>query len=114
MIGPVSQELLPCPFCGGEGEVHSTLPFDEAPTQYWAECLSCGGGFLPKGGRAEAIAAWNTRHQSTARLAEALEQAREALEWAQARAEKDLLPNLFLKTTAALASIAAATPPSAV
>jgi phage terminase Nu1 subunit (DNA packaging protein) len=55
---------------------------------------------------------WNTRATApliaeNAALLAALDAAREALEWAQARAEQDCLPNLFLKTTAALTTITA-------
>ena len=55
--------LPPCPFCGGNAEVHSTLPapLDDGPESYWTECWSCGAGFLPVSERGEAVAAWKRR-----------------------------------------------------
>jgi hypothetical protein len=84
-------QLLPCPFCGGEANLHrahqnNMLALGEMATDdHYLFTLShhdCAGGFSivwhykPK---AALIAAWNTRHTATA-TAEALEAMREARE----------------------------------
>ena len=59
----MSEELKPCPFCGGKGEYQEDGPYA------WAECLTCGATgktflFLPApndGGRKAVIKDWNTR-----------------------------------------------------
>lgn len=50
--------LLPCPFCGGEAELHSTIPTYDS--FYCCICLDCGVA-TRFSTEAEAIAAWNTR-----------------------------------------------------
>ena len=59
----MGNELLPCPFCGGED-----LEIDHAPTYdvrhpdvYEVHCVECGGRGGEGWTEAEAIAAWNTR-----------------------------------------------------
>jgi len=51
----VIPELLPCPFCGGEGEIVRTSVF-------WGECVKCGSscGYSNKS-KTKAIKAWNQR-----------------------------------------------------
>lgn len=57
----MSEELKPCPFCGGravESETHAA--------QHWwysVECLLCGAE-ITEAVAAEAITAWNTRTPS--------------------------------------------------
>lgn len=54
-------ELLPCPFCGGEAK-----PYDYG-VKHIIECDDCKeyghGAYVVARTEAEAIAAWNTRHQ---------------------------------------------------
>lgn len=51
---PTEIELLPCPFCGGDGSFCET-------SVWWVRCNNCdsesGGGYT----KAEAVAAWNRR-----------------------------------------------------
>ena len=57
-------ELKPCPFCGGENVETSykdTFSGDFRRGVYCADC--CGGIYPYYNTEAEAIAAWNTRHQ---------------------------------------------------
>ncbi|GAA5482088.1 Lar family restriction alleviation protein [Haloferula sargassicola] len=60
-----STSLLPCPFCGQDPEVEE---FDEDECGPAHVIISCPGGLCPSTAiaygdtRAEAIAAWNTRH----------------------------------------------------
>ena len=49
------EELLKCPFCGGEAELHSGLLTN------WVLCLQCGVETRAKLNKQEAIAAWNRR-----------------------------------------------------
>ena len=54
-----TNELLPCPFCGGEAETFN--PFDAIPGTWCVicrECASCNGFEQTE---PEAIEAWNTR-----------------------------------------------------
>lgn len=71
-----SQELKPCPFCGGDVSLQGNVP-----EGYWIEC-QCRN--LMTSGRDEVIAAWNTRadsHRITEleaqldKMAEAIQQA---------------------------------------
>lgn len=61
-------ELLPCPFCGGEARIHASHHGD---THYYqVECgneYDCGAWPAVRvcHTEAEAIAAWNTRHERT-------------------------------------------------
>ena len=68
---PLAQDLggvvlLPCPFCGGRGEVGGLIP--------WVECQSCGASGPQAETEAAAIAAWNRRTHS-AEIAGALRDA---------------------------------------
>lgn len=76
---PVSQELLPCPFCGGEAEIE---PKNWAGRDFMGvfckECLIFQDGRSSTD--AEAIALWNTRHRIAAlSRQEASGEVREAL-----------------------------------
>lgn len=53
-------ELLPCPFCGGEGKIVGSVL-----DGFFVYCPSCGAGSVRKYEKAEAIAAWNTRYKRT-------------------------------------------------
>jgi Lar family restriction alleviation protein len=58
MTGNKPSELLPCPFCGGNSEVHA--PIRQPAGDWRVGCCSCG--IHKKAPKAEyAIAAWNTR-----------------------------------------------------
>jgi hypothetical protein len=84
-------QLLPCPFCGGEANLHRAhqnkmLALGEMATDdHYLFTLShhdCAGGFSivwPYKPKAALIAAWNTRHTATAEALEAMREAREAL-----------------------------------
>jgi hypothetical protein len=85
-------QLLPCPFCGGEANLHRAhqnkmLALGEMATDdHYLFTLShhdCAGGFSivwPYKPKAALIAAWNTRHTATAEALEAMREAREALD----------------------------------
>ncbi|MCD8350069.1 MAG: Lar family restriction alleviation protein [Planctomycetaceae bacterium] len=52
----MSEELRPCPFCGGEADVEMVL------NDYWnAYCVDCGATTTDIIDQNEAIAAWNRR-----------------------------------------------------
>jgi Lar family restriction alleviation protein len=70
-------ELLPCPFCGHDGEVRQT--HDEfSRRRAIVVCRGCDASSEPSIGEARAIAAWNRRaHPPTSYEGEGL---REALE----------------------------------
>ena len=60
----MENKLLPCPFCGGEAETQNTY----AIGVWEVFCIVCGAhtGYHPGGcTEAEAIEAWNTRHEKT-------------------------------------------------
>lgn len=50
--------LLPCPFCGGEAEMHGLSTWLSRP---FVACKDCGTESAVYDSEAEAIAAWNTR-----------------------------------------------------
>lgn len=50
-----SEDLKPCPFCGGEAVVHTL------GTGYIVECLECDVSTVCENTKAEAISAWNRR-----------------------------------------------------
>ncbi len=69
-------ELLPCPFCGGEAELHdgvviipvidesgAYIDADVEDTPAWVECAACGAATDGVDSADEAIAAWNRRAQ---------------------------------------------------
>ena len=52
------EELLKCPFCGGEAKLHSGL------LNNWVLCLQCGVETKAKLNKQDAIVAWNRRTQN--------------------------------------------------
>ena len=58
----MSEELKPCPFCGGEAE----LTGFGAP-EYWVWCPNCKASADMHTGMENAIAAWNARAERTCR-----------------------------------------------
>ena len=54
------EELLKCPFCGGEARVHEHI-FHKFPSKFGTECNVCGAMTKRFYSYAEAIAAWNRR-----------------------------------------------------
>ena len=57
----MSEELKPCPFCGGEARIDST-PYGSKVRIYWVLCEDCGaedGSILDS--QKEAKKSWNTR-----------------------------------------------------
>ena len=76
-------QLLPCPFCGGDAKYEA-----EGEWQYYdvwsVECQVCGASVCGNAdmrvsgasAKAEAIAAWNTRHTATAEALEAMREAK--------------------------------------
>lgn len=59
-------ELLPCPFCGGEAELHPTYDIDTNEVDGWFvwcnnDTCECKPETNQHFTEAEAIAAWNTR-----------------------------------------------------
>lgn len=60
---PVTPELLPCPFCGGEAKFKSD--FTDGRDVGRVYCTGCGASEYPfVRPKAETFAAWNTRSQS--------------------------------------------------
>lgn len=55
-------ELLPCPFCGGEAFMNCKHEF------VWGQCRECGAEARTCRTEAEAIQAWNTRHERTCKV----------------------------------------------
>lgn len=56
----MSEELKPCPFCGGKRAV--TVVDDEAEERFGVKCFDCGGMIdAEKDTLQEAIEAWNRR-----------------------------------------------------
>ena len=66
----MSEELKPCPFCGGEGEVITQImkiiknrdnPLAPAVTFFFCKCKTCKASTVsPKEIAEEAITAWNS------------------------------------------------------
>ena len=50
-------ELNPCPFCGGESEIHRSV-YNET---YRGRCKRCGAQTRPRGTKENAIEDWNRR-----------------------------------------------------
>ena len=52
------EELLKCPFCGGEARVVIAIE------SYWVRCFDCGAEIAICDSKPEAAAAWNRRTQN--------------------------------------------------
>lgn len=78
----VSEELLPCPFCGGDGLVHRNR---EATSLWRVTCKFCDAGPSGRLTRETAVNAWNSRSLSPSR------EAGEAVAWI-AEADLERLP----------------------
>lgn len=63
----MSEELKPCPFCGGQAEFNDT-------SSTWVRCESCGAAIECQVEKKDAAQLWNSRSDAT------LEKLREALE----------------------------------
>jgi Lar family restriction alleviation protein len=90
----MSEELKPCPFCGGEAEHYSRLNTGATAdwcgeVSHWASCTGdCGAGTCMHETEASAWVAWNTRASTTALQAEL----------AEARARNAVLEGALLET----------------
>lgn len=65
----MTNELKPCPFCGGEASMVETEDNDHQVTMAWVECLNCGvetaAVVVPESGIiATASLLWNTRSET--------------------------------------------------
>ena len=62
-----TNELKPCPFCGGKAEIHDCGEFDNESLnilyngESGAHCTQCNIATLPYPNEQEAIEAWNRR-----------------------------------------------------
>ena len=56
--------LLTCPFCGGEAAMQHVSQLWEPKDNYWAACKCCYMSGKTYRTESEAIAAWNTRYHS--------------------------------------------------
>ena len=57
----MTEELKPCPFCGGKAEISY---FDSSCQCYDVECNDCGACLMGFEEREEAIETWNKRVKS--------------------------------------------------
>lgn len=60
----MTQELKPCPFCGGEAHVLAQH-WDDGSHVWWVECAACGAEGMRCDDGQHAIDAWNTRAERT-------------------------------------------------
>lgn len=60
----MSNELKPCPFCGGEAE-YRAAKYVRTAFKHSVVCLDCFASIPPKDSKHEAINAWNTRAERT-------------------------------------------------
>lgn len=58
-----TDELKPCPFCGGEAE--RTNQHDSDAVVHYARCLRCGTKTVPFLREEDAVMRWNTRYERT-------------------------------------------------
>lgn len=63
----MTNELKPCPFCGGEAE-YRCAKYVRTPFKHSVVCLDCFASVPPKDSEHEAINAWNTRVERTCHL----------------------------------------------
>lgn len=60
----MTEELKPCPFCGGNPDVYSW----NGGGVVWVRCRSCGIDYKAYANADEAIEAWNTRYERTCKM----------------------------------------------
>lgn len=60
----MTNELKPCPFCGGEAE-YRAAKYVRTAFKHSVVCLECFASIPPKDSKHEAINAWNTRVERT-------------------------------------------------
>lgn len=93
----MSEELKPCPFCGGEADL-AKGKFGDGKTSHYVECMKCAGMADMYGDSDSAIAAWNTRTKATTladsekqvkKLEGVLKKALNGLEWAYSQGEPE-------------------------
>ena len=58
----MSDELKPCPFCGGEAQLI------EAMGEVWVRCTECNASAAMQNYPVDALAKWNTRAERTCRV----------------------------------------------
>ena len=61
----MSEELKPCPFCGGEGYLNDITYLDEK-TRYYIMCTKCKASTGLQKSKKAAINIWNTRAKENA------------------------------------------------
>ena len=57
-------ELLPCPFCGGNPDIHARH-WTNGNHDWWISCIKCCSETTTFNDAEEAIKAWNTRAERT-------------------------------------------------
>ena len=95
MTDKPTQELKPCPFCGGEGAFGETR-YSKSHEAWWSDgsqvlhahfvsCVKCGGSRRGVVGgqqtKDEAIAAWNTRSGDATELLREIENYQVPRDW---------------------------------
>ena len=62
-LTPEKKDIKPCPFCGGEAEIHNCaeLPDVKNITGYGVHCTKCHIATIPYKTDDEAIDVWNNR-----------------------------------------------------
>ena len=60
----MTNELKPCPFCGGKAE-YRAAKYVRTAFRHSVVCLDCFASIPPKDSEQEAIEAWNTRAERT-------------------------------------------------
>ncbi|MGA1532563.1 MAG: Lar family restriction alleviation protein [Aquiluna sp.] len=71
----MTDELLPCPFCGGESRHYSRMNGDDFlqwKESHWVCCVEddCGNQTCMHGSKESAFAAWNRRPKAAQKLVE--------------------------------------------
>ena len=59
----MTEELLPCPFCGEKAAAEDAYNVYGTEVYHFVRCQSCSSHSRLYQHRAEAITAWNTRHE---------------------------------------------------
>ena len=81
----MTDELKPCPFCGGEAKIKCGEIVNRYNTavyrHYHVECMSCGVDTRNFDTDDEAIEAWNRRTDRTAKVQELPRRSETSLDW---------------------------------